>query len=68
MKNCKSCKWAKWQRTPKGNIRREVAGRCEYKVEWPPIPYAQIYPRSDKISIWPKDGAACPCHSPEAST
>ena len=61
---CRTCHWAKWQKTVSGKIKRYVAGICEFEVKWPPIPWAVRYPHADKIGIWPNDGFACPCWEP----
>ena len=66
--NCRTCKWSQWQRTTKGGIQPKIAGRCVYIVEWPPIPAAQIFPRTDKNGIWPGDGKDCPCYAPDRAS
>lgn len=64
---CKTCRWAQWQRTPRGTILKRVAGICTYHVEWPNIPTCQRMPMADKHGIWPKDGATCKCYERESS-
>ena len=66
MKGCKNCKYAKWIRTEKGNIKTSRPGSCEYVVELPLLPdsieknysFNQKYLFS-KIAIWPGDGIDC---------
>jgi len=58
--SCKNCKYAEWEYTEKGNIKRSRAGTCHRKVP------AIIKPSCMKIkisksAIWAdgKDGSTC---------
>ena len=35
---CKDCRFAKWERTKAGRIKKGSPGRCLYVVELPPMP------------------------------
>lgn len=57
---CKTCKWARWDLTPKGRIRRNVSGRCDYPwFQIPPGPECEIRPQPNRIGIWPNMGSEC---------
>jgi len=59
---CKDCVWATWQRTRTGRIKKDMAGRCTYIVELPPLPYAMLRPNLGKKYIWTDSGESCPCY------
>lgn len=62
---CKTCRWAKWERTATGRISTIHAGTCLYVVPMPPLPisvtasfdYRKDFGRS-KIHVGM--GASCP--------
>jgi len=71
-KCCKNCAWAQFERTPKGKITRNVAGRCTC-----PGPDFSTFPQSTwegqcsedpdgrppivaRHAIWPDFGKKCP--------
>jgi hypothetical protein len=66
MMGCKKCKYAKWARTEKGNIRRSIAGECTYKVV-PPVlpdsipPWRQGVYTYETWGIRTDTGTNCPC-------
>lgn len=74
MKCCKTCKWARWERTAKGGIRTSKAGRCEYpklKVEDVDIKIPDSSAESKSIAvdrinvrfyIWSDRGRNCECY------
>ena len=39
-KICKTCKYAKWQLTEKGNLKRNAPGKCQYEIITPKLPKA----------------------------
>jgi hypothetical protein len=65
--SCKNCKFAKFQLTEKGNIKRSLPGRCIFKVVIPKLPDAvknHYSFRRDgehfgKSCIRPNDGIDC---------
>ena len=60
---CKTCKWAKWQLTASGNIRRGSSGVCTYVVQVPLVPVC--FPMSFNTGrnyVWPNDQHNCPCY------
>jgi hypothetical protein len=66
MKNpkcCKTCIYARWWLTARGNIHRHSSGRCLYVVPMPVIPESvRTPPNFYTTGIAPDDGAACPCY------
>jgi hypothetical protein len=59
-KNCKTCCWAQWQRTKKGNIITTIGGDCTY------VNHVFIVPECDRVhvsrsAIWMYYGQNCPC-------
>ena len=66
MKKCRTCKWAKWQRTPKGSLLRNVHGICNYPpVAMPLQPEcscANVQRLNDRYGIWPDEGKECPVY------
>lgn len=59
--SCKTCRLARWEFTPSGQIKRKVAGRCmaEPQVIAPACAEVRVF----KGSIWPDDGKDCPMFS-----
>lgn len=63
---CRNCKFAVWDRTEKGHVRRKEAGRCVFQVEpLPPLPIAVT--RTGRShwppisgGIWWSDNTECP--------
>lgn len=54
---CKTCKWARWQLTPTGRIRRGVCGRCEYpSFQLPPGPACEERIKPHRVAVWPTMG------------
>jgi hypothetical protein len=74
MKCCKTCRWAVWERSEKGNIRTKRAGRCFFPkaVESDiqiKLPYASRETRSqllihinERYYIWVDKGEDCECY------
>jgi len=63
--SCKTCKWAKFQRTPSGRIKRNVHGTCEYPPPIEPLkPACEIYKQSGRMAIWPELYQGCPVYEP----
>jgi len=44
MKNCKDCKFAKWERTASGRLHPSGDGECLYKVTPPVLPACKMLP------------------------
>lgn len=56
---CKTCKWAKWERTQTGRISLSKYGECTFSISIGAIPASvKIAVRVSKI--WPKMHADCP--------
>lgn len=70
MKNCKTCKHAKWERNEKGNLLPSRYGICSFdvKLEQLKIPWCMEKPSTRKVVIWPKNGENCPCFEPKPKT
>ena len=78
MKCCKTCKWAKWERTKNGGIRTSEAGTCLYPtlkddelIIQPQLPDCSRMLRRDllrtineRYAIWVDDGKDCGCYEP----
>ena len=62
---CRYCKYAKWQLNPRGGIKRQTAGLCEYPVTLPMLPYAMRNINLDRTYIWPDMYQNCPCFKPK---
>jgi hypothetical protein len=72
---CETCKWAKWELTPTGKIRKFVAGRCLFPVdkeairEFLRVHLPQYAGGEEQLrdaslfdvrrGIWPSDGESC---------
>ena len=62
---CKTCKYAVWQLTAKGNPKRTVPGRCTYPTEQieedlnARLPSCCGYVRLHVVAIW-RDYKDCP--------
>lgn len=62
-KCCKTCKWAKWELTPKGKIKQSEAGKCDYpKTILPAVPECenQVSASHFRYGIWTDMGDRCP--------
>lgn len=67
---CKTCKFAKWTRTDRGNIRTSRPGECLYEVPLPdkiPLSAKRHYGYETKSpyrkqAIWIQDYEECDCH------
>lgn len=62
---CKTCKHAKFSRTPSGRIAKYGRHECTYPVILPPLPNALVL-RPYRVSIQADYGGNCPTW--EAST
>ena len=61
----RTCRFAEWQRTAKGNIRRKCYGTCAFQVQWPPVPICLARPPcGDRTAIWWNDRIECPVWKP----
>lgn len=49
--SCLTCKWAKWQLTDKGRIRRKLYGTCTVEVQMPIAPKCDHMTRN-RMAIW----------------
>ena len=66
-KRCETCKWGKWELTRFGNIRRDTIGKCIFPTVATPVMPSCTYDQVKdylnwRKSIWPADGANCPCY------
>lgn len=63
---CKTCRWARFERTPTGRIVRRYAGRCAYPLPPPPVLPSSVieYHAPYKGGIRPESGATCPVYEP----
>jgi len=65
---CATCKWAEFERTAKGGIKRSQPGDCQYPVASIPLP---VMPDAYVIrirrvgAIWPDDGHTCQKWQPQ---
>ena len=61
----RTCRFAEWQRTANGTIRRKHYGTCAFRVEWPPVPICLAFaPRNDNCGIWWNNTTECPVWKP----
>lgn len=65
--SCKTCKFAQFQLTDKGNIKRKVSGKCNYEIAIPKLPSAVTKSALNnnvfhKSAIWPDEGTECPTY------
>jgi len=69
---CGTCKYVKWQLSPKGHPMRSQYVTCTYKVIWPTMPssFCNTFENGDTFFIpaaramWPDAGTHCPCYEP----
>lgn len=66
--SCKTCRFALWNRTPTGRIRKGEAGICTYEIgPCPKLPvsvstFSTPYWPPSKGGIWPDFGEECECY------
>lgn len=59
---CRTCKFASWQYTENGNVRRKFVGRCTYEIGEPPVLPAAVdlsWPPK-KQGVWWDHEYLCP--------
>ena len=64
---CKTCRFAKWQLTAKGNVRKSQSGRCTFVVDWPAVPLVitrDALPSPEHRGIWMDEDEECEVHEP----
>lgn len=57
---CVNCRFAEWERTPTGKIRKKIAGRC--RAQYPDLPVFLSMPDlmlPGKNGIWPDLEGRC---------
>lgn len=60
MSRCRDCKFAEFQRTPTGRIKKGVAGRCVAVVPGPPVMLCLFRPATvHKSAIWAEYEGQC---------
>ena len=66
-KCCETCEFAKWQEyTPTGRIKKRIAGKCTFVVQWPLLPFCLDRPKDYRYAIWPEKGTDCPTYKEKA--
>jgi hypothetical protein len=43
VKNCKGCKYAKWEKTVAGRLHPSGMGRCTFPWKMPPLPASMYF-------------------------
>lgn len=57
---CKTCKYATFELTPTGRIKRNLVGRCSVPAPAPPVaPACFVFSKPLRAGVWPDMGAAC---------
>lgn len=64
--SCTTCNHGQFERTPKGNIKRSVPGRCTFKLGALVVPVVMTV-QARSTAIWPDMGADCPTFTPATS-
>lgn len=59
MAKCKDCKWAEWQLTPTGRIRRNSYGECKAPEAFSKIYLCSIPVVQQRHAIWHEDVGRC---------
>jgi len=59
---CKTCRFSRFERTEKGNIKRNEAGRCLFRVTLPELPCCVNPIVLLYKGIWPDYGKGCKCY------
>ncbi len=59
-KCCKTCKHSRWQLTPTGRIKLQMAGECVAEFVEPILPSCIVRPTYHRVYVWPDRGEECP--------
>lgn len=59
---CKTCRWAKFERTSTGRVKRNKFGDCTADFVMPKFPAFIITPTIQRVHIWPEKGRDCPLY------
>lgn len=63
--SCGTCKWASFERTPTGRIKKNMHGTCRYPPTVEPTrPGCENMTTPWRSSIWPNSDYNCPVYEP----